>query len=170
MSVNLVRQLREKGTVTQRQLADRAGTSQSTIAAYEAGTKSPTLRTLQRFSRVLGLELVADFLPALSREDARSLAYHNAVVGKLRRDAPTMITTARSNLDRFRRQHPHVDALWSRWDAVLDLPVEELIEMLQSKSEAARDMRQVSPFAGVLTPRERADVLQAFRRTLDHES
>ena len=166
--MNIVRQLRVRAGVTQHELADRAGTSQSTVAAYETGTKSPTLRTLQRFAHVLGLEIVVDFVPALTREDARSLAYHQAVITRLRRGDLDAIPAAKSNLARFRNQHPHARSLWSRWEIALDLPREELIEILQSRSETAREMRQVSPFAGLLSARDRADVLRRFRGASDN--
>jgi len=45
-----VKDLRTSVKMTQTELADRAGTSQPTIAAYEAGRKSPTLRTLTRLT------------------------------------------------------------------------------------------------------------------------
>lgn len=46
--MNAVRRLRSQTGVTQQMLASRAGTSQPTIALYEAGVKSPTLATVQR--------------------------------------------------------------------------------------------------------------------------
>lgn len=44
----LLRDARARAGLTQRALAERAGTSQSTIAAYEAGRKDPTATTLLR--------------------------------------------------------------------------------------------------------------------------
>ena len=48
--MNAIRLLRDLGNLTQAELAEAAGTSQPTIAAYEAGRKSPTLRTLRRLA------------------------------------------------------------------------------------------------------------------------
>lgn len=43
--------------MTQLELARRAGTSQSAIALYEGGRRSPTMDTLQRILLAAGLEL-----------------------------------------------------------------------------------------------------------------
>ncbi len=54
---NLIRLARLRSGLSQRELSRRAGTSQPTIAAYEAGRKSPTLETLARVVRAAGLDL-----------------------------------------------------------------------------------------------------------------
>ena len=53
--MNLVARLRRSAGLTQAALAELAGTSQPTIAAYETGTKRPNLRTLQRLASAVGL-------------------------------------------------------------------------------------------------------------------
>lgn len=162
--MNIIRQLRDHAGVTQQELARRAGTSQSTIAAYESGSKSPTLRTLQRLAQALNLELQLGVGSRLTREDQRSLAYHRAVIDKLERHPGKVIELARTNLSKLRRIHPHARELFDRWEDWLGLSPDTLGQLLRSPDEVACDMRQVSPFAGVLTPAERAQVLRQFRR------
>jgi ribosome-binding protein aMBF1 (putative translation factor) len=56
-----VRRQREAAGLTQQRLADRAGMTQSVIARLEAGGTEPTLATLDRVDRALGLELTIAF-------------------------------------------------------------------------------------------------------------
>lgn len=52
-----LRALREKRGLTQRELADRVGTTQSAIARLEAGHISPSLPTLDKVATALGAEV-----------------------------------------------------------------------------------------------------------------
>jgi transcriptional regulator with XRE-family HTH domain len=49
--------VRQRAGLTQRQLADRAGTSATAISAIEAGRRQPSLDTLLRLVRAAGLDL-----------------------------------------------------------------------------------------------------------------
>lgn len=53
----LIREARRRARLTQAQLAQAAGTSQPTLAAYESGAKSPSVRTLDRIVRASGCSL-----------------------------------------------------------------------------------------------------------------
>jgi len=163
---NPVRSLRLQAGLTQEELAARAGTSQPTIAAYEASVKSPTLATLKRMAAALDFDVVVSFVPGLTREDRRSLAYHESVAVALRKDPEAGLALARKNLERAMQVQPGAKYLWREWEAWLALPLDELIGKLLDPGVEARDMRQVSPFAGILNPRERVRVLKRFRREL----
>ena len=52
-----IRALREKKGLSQRQLAERVGTTQSAIARLEAGNISPSLPTLDKIAHALGAEV-----------------------------------------------------------------------------------------------------------------
>jgi DNA-binding XRE family transcriptional regulator len=52
-----LRALREKKGLSQRELADRVGTTQSAIARLEAGSVSPSLPTLDKIAHALGAEV-----------------------------------------------------------------------------------------------------------------
>ncbi|MGI9327929.1 MAG: helix-turn-helix domain-containing protein [Pseudomonadales bacterium] len=161
--MNIVRKLREQANVTQEELARKAGTSQSAIAAYETGAKSPTLRTLEKLAAALNLELAAQFVPKLSREEKRSLAYHQAVVTFLQKNPKESIRCARKNLEQLRSLHPHAFELINRWDEWLDLPLTILIKQITEISEDAHEMRQVSPFAGFLSAEQRKAIIVRLR-------
>jgi transcriptional regulator with XRE-family HTH domain len=62
-----VRVLRERAGLTQQSLAKAGGTSQPTIAAYQAGSNSPTLKTLQRLASSVGLQHTVDYTATLPR-------------------------------------------------------------------------------------------------------
>jgi transcriptional regulator with XRE-family HTH domain len=75
--MNPVRSLRARTSLTLAALARAAGTSQPAIAAYDAGRKSPTLNTVERLAAAVGLEAAVDFVPAMTREERRSLVLHH---------------------------------------------------------------------------------------------
>jgi transcriptional regulator with XRE-family HTH domain len=53
----IVQEARRRAGLTQRELAARAGTSQSAIARIERGRQLPSVETLQRILRACGLDL-----------------------------------------------------------------------------------------------------------------
>ena len=164
-TMNLVRQLRLQQGLTQQQLASAGGTSQSAIAAYESGAKSPTLRTIDQLAASLGVECVVGFVPRMSREDRRSLAFHRAIAALIEADAPSTIGRAERNLARLNDAHPHAVVLFNRWREWLALSPRQLAARMLDPGLAAREMRQVSPFSGMLSPRARADILREFGRS-----
>ena len=56
-----LRALREKKGLSQRQLAELVGTTQSAIARLESGHISPSLPTLDRIAAALGVEVTVTF-------------------------------------------------------------------------------------------------------------
>jgi len=160
--MNPVKLLRARTGLTQAKLAELAETSQPTIAAYEAGTKTPNLRTLERLARAAGLELAVDFVPPLTREDRRSLALHEAVVGHLLESPDTVVARARKTLGRMQQRHPHAWPLLDEWKVLLRLPIPHLVDILRDPGPRARELRHTSPFAGVLSAAERTQVLKGF--------
>ena len=157
-----IRTLRERAALTQQSLARAGGTSQPTIAAYEAGRKSPTIDTLQRLAGAVGLTASIEFTTPLTREDRRSLALHGAIGRRLADDPAAVIARARRNLARMRARRGQATQLLREWDAILDRPVPALLAVLTDPGEWARELRQVTPFAGVLSAAERAAVYRAF--------
>jgi HTH-type transcriptional regulator / antitoxin HipB len=57
----MIRELREARQLSQRQLAERMGTTQSVVGRLEAGGSKPTLVTLERVAQALGLRLEVRF-------------------------------------------------------------------------------------------------------------
>ena len=59
LAARLIKEARAAAGLTQAELARRAGTSQPTIAVYEAGDKVPNVSTLERVLGVTGTTLTA---------------------------------------------------------------------------------------------------------------
>jgi hypothetical protein len=92
--------------------------------------------------------------------DRRSLALHEAVADKLLAH-PELIEVARENLRRWLARGPQPALI--EWRQLLDtLSLDELQRLLRSPDERAARLRQSSPFAGVLTPRERQSILDSY--------
>lgn len=100
-----------------------------------------------------------------SRDQRRSQWMNMAVAGKLVADPQGVIAHAKRNLETLQSRHTRGQgAYWlSQWAGLLEGPVEKVLEALTSPTPWAREMRQNSPFAGVLTPEERMRVLEAFK-------
>jgi hypothetical protein len=87
-----------------------------------------------------------------NRARARSLAYHQAVAQRLRKP---MVEEARYVLFRWREQG-RMDARYAdRWAQLLERPLPEIRRALVEENQDADDLRQNSPFAGVLSEPER---------------
>lgn len=86
--------------------------------------------------------------------EARSLALHRAVWARIEA-RPELLDGVRARLEAWReddsRPQPYVEA----WLRLLDGPREALRAVLLGTDEAARAMRQATPFAGIVDPRER---------------
>jgi transcriptional regulator with XRE-family HTH domain len=162
----LVLAARLEAGLSQRALAELAGTSGATIAAYELGTKEPRLSTLARVLHAAGMTVDLRYQPTptsqarLTREERRSLALHRVIAMRLLADPDVVLAKARRNLRRMRRANTDgsADRWFHQWEHHLDGPLAGIVRVLVSHDEDARDLRQVTPFAGVLTDEERRAV------------
>ena len=120
--------------------------------------------TIDGQRRMRRCDVEAFLRPSMSREQVEALWLHQAVAGRLVRDPRAVMAAAAINLRRLRRMHPDGrDWEWlDRWDAVLDQGAEAVLDALTSSAEYAVELREASPFAGILTEVERAQVLTAF--------
>jgi transcriptional regulator with XRE-family HTH domain len=156
-----IRELRRVAGVKQTELARAAGTSQPTIAAYESGRKSPTLATVRRLARAVGLDMTVAYTSPMTREERRSLHLHRAVARRFEADPDGVLAQARLTLKRMRRTAPTSQPL-REWAVLLGRPVGALMQVLTDPSPWARELRHVTPFAGVLTAAERSEVYRSF--------
>jgi uncharacterized protein len=73
-SRHLIRMARRQAGLTQRALADRAGTSQAAMSAYETGRRSPSVETLCRILAAAGFEVRMRLAAPDTHEPARIIA------------------------------------------------------------------------------------------------
>jgi len=95
----------------------------------------------------------AERLPARRREE-RSLAYHRAIVRAMDEDEAILVR-ARAKIRAWEARAPMSASYVAAWRAALDGPRAALVTLMLDPSEYARAMRQTTPFAGSLSPRER---------------
>jgi hypothetical protein len=71
---------------------------------------------------------------------------------------------ARTNLKRMRTSTRGQAGRWlDEWERLLKGPIDDLLAILVSPSPKGRELRQNSPFAGLLTEAERTTVLDAWK-------
>ncbi|HYZ78552.1 MAG TPA: helix-turn-helix transcriptional regulator [Gaiellaceae bacterium] len=69
-SSTILQEARRRAGLSQRELAERAGTSQSAIARIERGRQIPSLETLQRLLHACGLDLELRIVPHDTHDDS----------------------------------------------------------------------------------------------------
>lgn len=161
-SGELISERREKLGLTQGQLAERAATSRERINSYERGRVHPTTDTLERVLAAMECELAV--VTQLTYEERRSLAVSEAVAQRLVEEPDRVIGQARRNLARMRAAASHEHTWIDLWEKLIDLGPASVAAVLVSKDQLARDLRQGSPFAGVLTDAERIAAVGEVRR------
>jgi excisionase family DNA binding protein len=106
----------------------------------------------------------------LTHDQLRSLWLSHAVASRLVEDPVAVLARARRNLDGMLGSSARGSArVWLRqWQDLLDGSIEDILEALTSRSPKSRELRQNSPFAGVLTAKQRRAALHGFKQVM-HE-
>ena len=100
----------------------------------------------------------------LTREAERSLWLNRFVAVRIAEDPDRAIAVAQENLHRMQDIQNGANPWLAAWRYVLDAGVDVILGVLTSRDPEAVELRQNSPFAGVLGYRERERVLESFRR------
>ena len=103
------------------------------------------------------------------RLENRSLALHRAIAAKLR-EHPELLRIADENLERWQKMGSRSQPYWDIWRSILALPLEEMLTVIVQDSPRMAELRQSSPFAGVLEPKERWHVYDTFESGTHHPS
>lgn len=86
------------------------------------------------------------------RAERRSLAYHRALAKRLKRP---MVDEALRLLWKWREQQRIDERYAEQWEEILREPIATVRRIIGEDSQRGRDLRQNSPFAGVLSEAER---------------
>jgi excisionase family DNA binding protein len=122
-----------------------------------------TVGTHRRVRRV-DVESVRNRTLRLTRDQRRSLWLAFAVGGRIAADPETARSLARTNLVKMRENARGQAISWlDEWEKLLNGPTENLLTALTSRSPRGRDLRQNSPFAGMLSEDERNQVLTSWK-------
>lgn len=122
----------------------------------------PTMRAAERRARRMRPEDLAGSADADAHDRAkrRSLAYHRAVARQLRR---TMVDDARHLVWKWREQGKIDERYAQRWEQILSRPVADVRRAISEEGPEADDLRQNSPFAGMLSEAERRRIMTEVR-------
>lgn len=104
--------------------------------------------------------------PHLTQEQQKSLWLHRAVLGVLTIDPDSVLATAQRNVERFKLVH-RSDGMSVRyleqWQSAISEGIDSVVKVLTGTDERSSELRQNSPFAGVLSDEQRMQVLRSFR-------
>ena len=140
----------------------RAQTAAERMRRYRVRQRAAGLRAATSWQSAAPARISPGLLKHRLAE-ARSLAMHCLIAQKIAAD-PRLLDVARRNLAAWAERYGgSVPRALDEWRAVLDRPWPEIAALITDPGESATRMRQSSPFAGVLTARERRRVYEAFR-------
>ena len=101
------------------------------------------------------------------RIEERSIALHRAIADRIRTNPKLMekaIENLQKYLDQFAQENRTAPKSLTEWQDILtNRPGEDVLAFLVSSCESASRLRQSSPFAGILTPKERWRIYEAYR-------
>jgi hypothetical protein len=92
----------------------------------------------------------------------RSLALHRLLAERLRGN-PELLGIARETLTRWFPMNRNAQQWFDEWRTVIDEGLDATLALMTDPGEYATNMRQSSPFTGILTNEERRDFLAAWR-------
>lgn len=110
------------------------------------------------------LEALKSRTERLRREDRRSMWLAYATAGKIVADPLTALGQSRQQVSKMRSTARGQARIWlDEWARLLDGPLDAVLSTLTDPSLHGREMRQNSPFAGLLSDDERATIISNWR-------
>jgi hypothetical protein len=94
--------------------------------------------------------------------EARSLALHREVARRIR-EHPELLEGVRTRVEAWLEDGSVAHSYARAWMEILARDLEQILESIIDPSERGRDLRQCTPFAGILDPRTRWRILDEVR-------
>lgn len=94
--------------------------------------------------------------------EARSLALHREVARRIR-ERPELLDEVRARVEAWLRDGSVAIPYARSWWEILSRDLERIVEAILDPSERGRDLRQCTPFAGIIDPRTRWKILDDVR-------
>jgi excisionase family DNA binding protein len=144
---------------------------QHVVDLCERGELPFTTVGIHRRVRRGDVEAVRTRTQRLTRDQQRSLWLAYAIAGRIVADPERARNMARVNLEHMHSASRGQTQRWlDEWDKLLDGPLDTLLATLTSRSPKGREMRQNSPFAGLLEEAERGHILKTWQEehALEH--
>jgi transcriptional regulator with XRE-family HTH domain len=173
-----IKRLRLSKGISVRELSRRLSVTPGAISQMERSEATGTIRidTLRRAITALGERLVittgghADdsmksSAPFSRREDRVAFELHRAVAQKLIDDPQAVLAVVPENIEKLRRRVlGDLGQQWlEQWQSASRGPVWELIHLMLGEDDNSMELRQNSPFLGVLSQDERLRAIERAR-------
>ena len=98
--------------------------------------------------------------------EARSLAAHQVIAKRLRSE-PALLDQARARVASWLRDGSVAATYAEAWHAILASDIDDISAAICDPSDHGRSLRQCTPFAGAIPPRERWALWNEVRRELE---
>ncbi|WP_448003348.1 hypothetical protein [Agromyces bauzanensis] len=161
-----------------RELARRLDVTPGAVTAYKRSERNGKIGidTLNRVLAAMGETAAVDVRPQARpanprprapfarREDRVAYELHRAVAKRLLEDREAVIAKVPEQVERMRTHaRGGANRLLDEWLELSTAPLGTIVETLLGEDEHAMDMRQTSPFMGVLTEAERLAAIDRAR-------
>ena len=95
------------------------------------------------------------------RIDRQVAEMHRVIAARIRAGDATIVSRAKSNLERWRKQFGGtLPVAYEDWVLLLDGDLKGVLDVLEGTSQDAVRRRISSPFTGILSPVERWEILK----------
>jgi hypothetical protein len=164
---DLMHQVMEYSRLTKRELAKKSELAPETLSRITRRGTADFL-TVAKLVRSAGMKISVQPPPGKQNQhrrlDARSLALHTLIAGKLAADPTAIERKVLPNIRRFKAIHAGTgtEALLEEWERACRKGMQAVMQLCIDPSERGQQLRQSSPMTGILSVEERKSIYDAY--------